>query len=1006
MSDYRIDELYSSANKNNVLPRLIIQNNGSFDTLLDIIRNEYLIDPSINTIYEKLVNNNIENIEIDDIIIIYFILTDKLELNDEYKEYKEFIFNNSKDNVINYFQKEHSEWNPKFESLNVMYENQQYDLIDLIGYLIQEENYDPNDLNEILTVIKNNNNTIKEEYIIIAYSYYSIDNEHAIYILKEEYDINNIFKNIGSAIYDTYEDWKKSIIIKNSKLTKQINSFIDQGLGLDEIIKKLPKVNIKDITMNYYELLSEDEGIVDYIYYVNDWLANSYLEEKRKTWTAMNGTEYDDSDRITLHKWRYYKQKELNKNFPIILTLIRPRTIHDRLNINGTNKLIFESLPEIIMGLISQGKQIPADIYGYIQLNGKGLINEDDIAMAFRQLYIEDPESVNHITNMIIDSINSYNEERGKKRSRKDIKDINNIDDITGEFYKLMDVDNPTIDYDGWSKRIQILIRNDDQALDMMLKTYTQFLSYDQKIDIINTKIISSIKSFNPTFHGRSVTIDDGYDIFNKSKTFKNIPFICYNDSHGKSLFKVFNPRESVSEVNDIQNYKFILSENKLKDKDTIYMTMWLGNEGSIFKAPQKSFFIVIYHLNGNKLTIESTVKDDSENIFSLTNNAYSYAQESLPNIVLGEGHDIKTRLEFDIKDYSISEYIFIDYLLMDELMTNYLYIDETKDSFAEKKRLDVHYNHLFEENVNAALSFTISQKDNNIHINVTQADPESVDKFMLIFTKLLLHYREMVKNNEVKNIYDEFLPGLIDQVQNYINTKNEAKKKQGKRIRTITVNDISGTSKQSNKPLEDSSLGSNIIKNYSKSLSTNGRGYIPKNLEIILNNYLDKSSKDYKFYRYGTTNYPNNSLLHCICYAIDHPDYVNLEDDQSKEMYIMKLRKFISNVVKTSLLRQELFDFSDDEIMKLLEDDSEFFDPYLLYRAAEEIFNINLYVFTYDEKQEIEIPRNKIFHSRSARLYRPTVLIMKIMAGNHQIPKCELIVVFKEKTTEKDKIY
>ena len=992
MSDNIIDELYSSANKNKVLPRLIIQNNDSFDTLLNIIRQEYLTNPSINNIYEKLVD---ADVDVDDIIVIYFILTDLSSIDDEYKE---FIFNNSKDDVIDYFRKEHIEWNPKFEVLNVIYNNQEYDLISLIGYLIQQEDYDPNDLNEILTVIKNNNKNTKEEYIIIAYFYYLLikDNKPAIALLKEEYDIDTIFNNIGSDQYDTYADWKRSVIFKSSKLTKQINSFINQGLQLDEIIKKLPKVNIKDIIMNYYELSSEEEGIIDYIYHINNWLVDSYLQEKYKQWITINGTEYDDSDGITLHKWRYYKQKELDKNFPIILTLVRPRTIHDRFNINGTDKLIFESLPEIIMGSIPAGEQSPADIYSYIKSNGQGLINEDDIAMTFRELYIETPEKVTYITDIIYDSINRYNIEKSeKKKGRKNLRDIDNIDDVTGEFYRLMDIDNFTINYDEWSKRMQVLISDDDQYFNKMLTIYTQFRSYDQKIDIINTKIISSIKSFNPTFHGRSVTIDDGYDIFNKSRTSKNIPFICYNDSHGKSLFKVFNPRESLNEFNDSQDYKFILEKNKLKDKDTIYMTMWLGNEGSIFKAPQKSFFIVIYHLNGNKLTIESRVKDESEDIFNLTNNAYTYTQEGLPSIVLGEGHAIKTRLEFDIKDYSINEYIFIDYLLMDDLMKRYLYIDESKDSFAEKKRLDVHYNHLFETNRNASVSFTISQKDDDLHINVNQADPESVDKFMLIFSKLLIHYREIVKNNEVKKIYDDFLPGLIDEIQNYINAKNNAKKKQEPRIRTITLNE---TNKPSNKPLEDSSIGSNIIKNYSKSLSTNGRGYIPKNLEMILNNYSDKPNKDYRFYRYGTTNYPNNSLLHCVCYAVDHPDYINLEDDQSKEIYIMKLRKYIKNkAVEIPLLSQELFDFSDDEIIKLLENDSEFFDPYLLYRAIEEIFNINLYVFTYDEKQEIEIPRNKIFHSRPTRLYRPTILIMKIRAGNNQIPKCELIVDYNE---------
>ena len=117
-------------------------------------------------------------------------------------------------------------------------------------------------------------------------------------------------------------------------------------------------------------------------------------------------------------------------------------------------------------------------------------------------------------------------------------------------------------------------------------------------------------------------------------------------------------------------------------------------------------------------------------------------------------------------------------------------------------------------------------------------------------------------------------------------------------------------------------------------------------------------------------------------------------------------MRTFIRNNIELPLLRQELFDYSNDEIIELLDDNSKFFDPSLLYRSIEEIFNINLYVFTYDEKREIEIPRNKIFHSRPPRLYRPTVLIIKIIAGDYEIPKCELIVDYNDQKSAIVKLF
>ena len=994
-----VNELYSLADENKILPRLIIYNN-YFDTLLNIIRVQFLENLSIEDIYNNVISLSAD-IEIDDVIIIYYILMENKIITEDFKQ---SVLNNLEYDVINYFNKEHIEWNPNFELLTTIKDGQKFDLLDFMNYLDQTIKFDINDL---IDEIKD----VKKEYIIIAYFYFLWEkgqDKDPLETIKREYgsDIDEIFKNVD---FGNYLDWKRSITFKETPLTSLVEDYMNQSILLVDILSTLNNYNKKDIIMNYYELLPNEDTII-IIYYDSDWLVNSYMNDKYKTWTAINNTKYDDSERITLHKWRYYRQKQINKEFPLILSLIRPRTVHDKLKTNGTKTRIYESLPDIVMGLITNGKQSPAEIYSYVKQYGEKLINEEDIAMTYYELYKDNPESVNHITEIIIDNIIKYNEEKKpikSKNSPKD-RDPDDILDIIDEFYRLMGFNESTIDYEAWSERIKSSIKDDDSAFSLIVETYLQFLSYDnnENIEISNIRTISSLKSFNPTLYGEPVTPEDGYDIFNKSKISERIPFICYNDSYGKSLFKIFNPRESLDEIQDniLHRYKFILPENVLKDKDTIYMTMWLGSEASIFKSPQKSFFMIIYHLDGNKLTIESTVKDETEDIFSLTNNAYTYVKKGLPNISFGNGQDIKTRLEFDIKNNSLNDFIFVDYLLMDNLMKNYLYIDESKDSFASKKRLDVHYNHLFEENINAAVSFTITQRMNDLHINVTQADPDSVDKFLIIFRILLLHYKDRTKNCEVKKIYDDIFPNVIDNIQRILNEKSESKMKKEKRIKTVIS--IDKNIKQNNQPLIDSSKGANVIKNPSKSLSTNGRGYLSKNLEFMLNNYSTERSTESKFYRYGTTNYPNNSLLHCVCFAIDHPEYMNIQDEKLKDDYIIRLRRFIMDNIELSLLKQELFDYSNEEIINLLSNNSEFFDPALLYRAVEEIFNVNLYVFTYNEKREIDIPRNKIFHSRPPRLYRPTVLIAKIIAGDYEIPKCELIVDYNDQEFEIVKLF
>ena len=162
------------------------------------------------------------------------------------------------------------------------------------------------------------------------------------------------------------------------------------------------------------------------------------------------------------------------------------------------------------------------------------------------------------------------------------------------------------------------------------------------------------------------------------------------------------------------------------------------------------------------------------------------------------------------------------------------------------------------------------------------------------------------------------------------------------------------------------------------------------------------------------------NSLLHCISIAVQDKNYINAKD---REKYVSLMRQSIANMVEPGLLKQELYDFKYEDIASRLKSD-EFLDPNLYYRAVEEAYKINIFVFTptLDEikrlrnKEEsigsICLPRYKLFSSRSPRLERPTICIYRTLGSESDLltyPQCELIVgydkeeisIFRESVTQ-----
>jgi Family of unknown function (DUF5757) len=179
--------------------------------------------------------------------------------------------------------------------------------------------------------------------------------------------------------------------------------------------------------------------------------------------------------------------------------------------------------------------------------------------------------------------------------------------------------------------------------------------------------------------------------------------------------------------------------------------------------------------------------------------------------------------------------------------------------------------------------------------------------------------------------------------------------------------------------------------------------GILPDSIIDLLKNVIGKKEE---IRRRGVPR-TLNSILHCIHIAIKDEKYLD-KSEKERNIYIDKIRKEISKSIYPGLCKQEMYDFTNDEIIKSLGDEFEFLDPDLYFRALEEVYNINIFVFapSKDEVKRlknkekstgvIQLPRFKLFSARSPHPERYSILIYRTMGSEStatEYPQCELIV-------------
>lgn len=182
------------------------------------------------------------------------------------------------------------------------------------------------------------------------------------------------------------------------------------------------------------------------------------------------------------------------------------------------------------------------------------------------------------------------------------------------------------------------------------------------------------------------------------------------------------------------------------------------------------------------------------------------------------------------------------------------------------------------------------------------------------------------------------------------------------------------------NKESDKEKIQQRVIK--TNKFLTNAYGLLPRPIERIFET-ID-IDEDNIYYRYGFKR-SNNSFITCILKAM------NIKSKAKKER-----QDLINIIYQTGICSQELYNYTKEEIERILNDDKSYFDPKLFLRVLESVYNCNIILF---DDTNIILPN----HTKSYLRYDnklPTILVYENKGSESDMaeyPQCELIIRYNQ---------
>jgi len=146
---------------------------------------------------------------------------------------------------------------------------------------------------------------------------------------------------------------------------------------------------------------------------------------------------------------------------------------------------------------------------------------------------------------------------------------------------------------------------------------------------------------------------------------------------------------------------------------------------------------------------------------------------------------------------------------------------------------------------------------------------------------------------------------------------------------------------------------------------------------------------------RLGVLKSPD-SFFHCL-EKVFNPRYSSMRKDE-REQRIIKVRKEMS-MMDYEVAKQQLYDYSDEEIKEELLDIGSYIDPNKWIQLAEEYYKCNIFLYQMDSQHPngcISIPRSsQAYLSPKFIRKNPSVFIIKTEFSEDHPYQCELFVEF-----------
>lgn len=184
--------------------------------------------------------------------------------------------------------------------------------------------------------------------------------------------------------------------------------------------------------------------------------------------------------------------------------------------------------------------------------------------------------------------------------------------------------------------------------------------------------------------------------------------------------------------------------------------------------------------------------------------------------------------------------------------------------------------------------------------------------------------------------------------------------------------------------------------------------GFLPKNINRLFN--IINTDNQYEYIRTGVFN-TKSSFLNCVLLAIGDQTVQSLNKVEEIEVFLANFRES-SELLSPELIsacKQEMYDYTNDEISDIIRDSTIYFDPKLFIHLLEVKYKCNIFLFSRDESNndKMILPRHIQSYQKIKNNY-PCIFIYEHIGSESDqtlYPRCELIVK-SNKSDPSDIIY